>query len=234
MWTIVFPITSHACYNLWQTDLKRKKNNNNKTHTHTHTHWSVLITVGGEGHFFLFLNSQSARSGFDYITGSVFNLLLCLLSVACNVLRWWFLVPIPVLLLLLTFLSFFCLFLLLHRFENISLDNEVVFADEECSFDFNDTTTVQGCTFAEVYVPCIYTHARWFTVGDSGRCCCVPCLSSAFISLCWLCNNNSKCIRKFCKIGHESIIFGKALATRAVLPMYKMQNFSFMKTWICW
>ena len=28
-----------------------------------------------------------------------------------------------------------------------------------------------GCTSGGVYVPCIYTHARWVTVGDSGLCC---------------------------------------------------------------
>ena len=40
-----------------------------------------------------------------------------------------------------------------------------------------------GCTFGGVYIPCVYSHARWSTVDDSGLCCCVPCLSSAIISL---------------------------------------------------
>ena len=30
----------------------------------------------------------------------------------------------------------------------------------------------RGCTSIGVYVPCIYTHARWVTVGHSGLCCC--------------------------------------------------------------
>ena len=29
-----------------------------------------------------------------------------------------------------------------------------------------------GCTSGWVCVPCIFTHARWVTVGDSGLCCC--------------------------------------------------------------
>ena len=29
----------------------------------------------------------------------------------------------------------------------------------------------RGCTSSGVYVPCIYTHARWVTVGNSGFCC---------------------------------------------------------------
>ena len=36
------------------------------------------------------------------------------------------------------------------------------------------------------FIPCIYSHARWSYVGDSGLCCCVPCLSSAIIPLCLL------------------------------------------------
>ena len=31
---------------------------------------------------------------------------------------------------------------------------------------------IWGCTSGGVYVPCIYSHAWWITVGDSGLCCC--------------------------------------------------------------
>ena len=34
-----------------------------------------------------------------------------------------------------------------------------------------------GCSSGGVNVPCIYSHAGWVTVGDSGLCCCV-CLTS--------------------------------------------------------
>ena len=43
------------------------------------------------------------------------------------------------------------------------------------------------CTFAGVYIPCVYTRMPGgVTVCGSGLCCCVPCLSSAIISLCLL------------------------------------------------
>ena len=37
--------------------------------------------------------------------------------------------------------------------------------------------TFWGCTSGGVYVPCIYTHVRWVTAGDSGLCCCA-CMTS--------------------------------------------------------
>ena len=39
----------------------------------------------------------------------------------------------------------------------------------------------------------VFTHTPGgVTVGDSGLCCCVPCLSSAIISLCLLIGGNGK------------------------------------------
>ena len=35
-----------------------------------------------------------------------------------------------------------------------------------------------------VYVPCIYTHAKWVTVGNSGLCCCTCVMYSESIFLC--------------------------------------------------
>ena len=36
----------------------------------------------------------------------------------------------------------------------------------------SNTYKIWGCTCGGVYVPCIYSHARWeYTVGDSGLCC---------------------------------------------------------------
>ena len=32
-------------------------------------------------------------------------------------------------------------------------------------------TSKAECTLGEDYVPCIYSHARWVTTGDSGLCC---------------------------------------------------------------
>ena len=42
---------------------------------------------------------------------------------------------------------------------------------------FCDVFRVQ-CTSGGVYAPCIYSHARWVTVGDSGLCCCFTCVTS--------------------------------------------------------
>ena len=52
----------------------------------------------------------------------------------------------------------------------------------------------RGCPSSGVYVPCIYTHARWVTVGNSGLCCCTcvtyfeRLLTPLFVDL----NNNKK------------------------------------------
>ena len=44
-----------------------------------------------------------------------------------------------------------------------------------------------GCTLGGVYIPCIYSHASWsYRRRFRSLCCCVPCLSSAIMSLCLL------------------------------------------------
>ena len=43
-----------------------------------------------------------------------------------------------------------------------------------------------GCTCGGVYMPSISCTPGGVTVGDSGLCCCVPCLSNTIISLCLL------------------------------------------------
>ena len=48
-----------------------------------------------------------------------------------------------------------------------------------------ESLTDWECTCGGVYVPCIYTHARWVTVGDSGLCCvCVRYFKSWLTPLC--------------------------------------------------
>ena len=49
------------------------------------------------------------------------------------------------------------------RFLNLPVHDGQV---EPCS------RTFWGWTSGGVYVPCIYTHVRWVTAGDSGLCCC--------------------------------------------------------------
>ena len=41
------------------------------------------------------------------------------------------------------------------------------------------------CTFGGVYIPCFTRMPRRVTVGDLGLRCCVPCLTSAIITLYW-------------------------------------------------
>ena len=46
-----------------------------------------------------------------------------------------------------------------------------------------------GCTSVGLYVSCIYSHARWVTVGDSRLCWCLCDVSRALINslVCWFC-----------------------------------------------
>ena len=49
-----------------------------------------------------------------------------------------------------------------------------------------DVKDVEKYLWWSFYLPCIYSHASGVIVGDSGLCCCVPCLLSAVTSLCLL------------------------------------------------
>ena len=66
-----------------------------------------------------------------------------------------------------------------------------------------------GCTCGGVYVPFIYLHARWVTVGDSGLCCwfCVTSVEPKLTSLCGGFATTGKWWRKLVVVSNWILIF---------------------------